>query len=627
MFRPVPKDLRYQRFLRANSTTTLAAGLFALFLSLTLQVQASPMPPVWREWSDAIFTQAAQEHKFVLLNLCAPWCRWCHAMDQQTYSDPAVLDLLAKSYIAVNVDAGERPDLRNRYDQYDLPLIVIFNSDRSEIVRKQGYQSPRGLASLLHAVIDDPSPAGSVTAPLTTEYASSPDIGPALLGALNDKFEKQYDVPDNNLVDFEIKYVDPDSFEYARSLARRGEKGVENDFIESLDSALGLIDPAWGGAWQSLVLALPVTGSKGVWRYARVQIGGRPDISGDSWNDPHFEKTLFTQAQAIRVYAGAYAEWHKPSYLQALRDLHHYVQNFLSAPEGAFYVSQDGELGDGGDASGYFALDDAGRRAKGIPHIDTHLYARENGLMIRALCELYAVTEDQSALAEAIRAAKWAIGHRSLEGGGFSHDEQDSAGPYLGDTLAMAEAFMALYQVAADEEWMKRASAAAKFIASNFSGRWKAGFVTSDTSTDTAYETFPQRDENASLARFADLLARYSEKRSEQEMAERAMRYLATPEIANTGLSADVLLAHLEFTQAPLRVTIVGPRDDPQAQALYSAALRGGLDYKRVEWRAQSEASNLGFPVLPGAAAYLSSSVRPVTDPKVLEQLTDNAVE
>ena len=114
-------------------------------------------------------------------------------MDQQTYSDPAVLDLLAKSYIAVNVDAGERPDLRNRYDQYDLPLIVIFNSDRSEIVRKQGYQSPRGLASLLQAVIDDPSPAGSVTAPLTTEYASSPDIGPALLGALNDKFEKQYE--------------------------------------------------------------------------------------------------------------------------------------------------------------------------------------------------------------------------------------------------------------------------------------------------------------------------------------------------------------------------------------------------------------------------------------------------
>jgi hypothetical protein len=55
--------------------------------------------------------------------------------------------------------------------------------------------------------------------------------------------------------------------------------------------------------WQSLVLALPVTGSEAATRHARVQIGGRPDTSGDSWNDPHFEKDLLTQAQAIRVYA------------------------------------------------------------------------------------------------------------------------------------------------------------------------------------------------------------------------------------------------------------------------------------------------------------------------------------
>jgi uncharacterized protein len=615
---PALKDLRYQPSLRPYSSTTLAAGLFALFLSFALHARASTV--VWREWSDAIFAQAAQEHKFVLLNLRAPWCRWCHAMDQQTYRDPAVLDLLAKRYIAVNVDADERPDLRNRYDQYDLPLTVVFNSDRSEIVRKQGYQSSRGLASLLQAVIDDPSPAGSVTAPLTTDYASSPEIAPALLGTLNNGFEKQYDVPDN-LVDFEIKCADPDSLQYARILAGHGEKGVESDFVDTLDSALHLIDPVWGGAWQSLIFALPLTGSEGASRYARVQIGGRPDTSGDSWNDPHFEKKLVTQAQAIRVYARAYAEWHKPSYLKALHDLHRYVQNFLSAPEGAFYASQDGELGDGGDASEYFALDDASRRAKGIPQIDTNLYARDNGWMIRALCELYAVTQDQSALDEAIRAAKWTIGHRSLKGGGFAHDEQDGAGPYLGDTLAMGEAFLALYQVNADEQWLRQAEAAAEFIFSNFPGRGKAGFVTSVTSTDAAYQTVPQRDENASLARFANLLDHYSERKSEQKMAERAMCYLATPEIANAGLSADVLLAHSEFLRAPLRVTIVGSRDDPQAQALYSAALRAGLDYKLLEWRAQFQASDFGFPVLPGAAAYLSSTATPVTDPKVLEQL------
>jgi len=45
----------------------------------------------WQPWSDAVFTQAKQQKRFVLLDLEAVWCHWCHVMDENTYSDPAVI--------------------------------------------------------------------------------------------------------------------------------------------------------------------------------------------------------------------------------------------------------------------------------------------------------------------------------------------------------------------------------------------------------------------------------------------------------------------------------------------------------------------------------------------------------
>jgi hypothetical protein len=59
-------------------------------------------------------------------------------------------------------------------------------------------------------------------------------------------------------------------------------------------------------------------------------------------------------------------------------------------------VSQDADLVEGEHGGEYFKLDDAARRAKGIPRVDKHLYARENGWMIAALADLYAVSGDAS---------------------------------------------------------------------------------------------------------------------------------------------------------------------------------------------------------------------------------------
>jgi uncharacterized protein YyaL (SSP411 family) len=568
-------------------------------LTSAARPQSTPPPIVWHPWSDAIFAQAAREHKFVLLDLEAVWCHWCHVMDDQTYSNPAVRRLMNERYLAVKVDQDARPDISNRYEDYGWPATVIFNAKGGEIVKRQGYLPPIQMASILQAVIDDPSPGPSVEPEKSITYAVTPFLPPALLAQVKKEYEKQYDVAGKGWA-FGHKYLDADSVEYASTLARQGNKLQQQRVQETLQAATKLLDPVWGGAYQ----------------YS----------TGGDWDEPHFEKLTFIQAQNLRIYAQAYGQFHVPEYLAAAQNVHRYVRNFLTSPEGAFYVSQDADLIDGQHSADYFKLDDAKRRALGIPRIDKHLYARENGWMINALCSLYAVTADPSTLQEAERSARWVIAHRALANGGFSHGDHDAAGPYLGDTLAMGQAFLSLYEVTGDRDWLHRAEAARRFIAANFASPTGAGFITSKTSSAPDYKPHPERDENSQLARFANLLSYYTGDKGDRATATQAMRYLATPEVATAWLSAPILLAEAQFTQPPLHITVVGAKKDPAAKALFLAALSAGPVYKRVEWWDPSEGplpnADVPYPKLSHAAAFLCTATTcssPISNPKILE--------
>jgi hypothetical protein len=77
----------------------------------------------WQPWSESVFERARNENRFVLLDLEAVWCHWCHVMDQETCGDPEVRELIAQHYIAIRVDRDARPDLSRRYEDYGWPAI------------------------------------------------------------------------------------------------------------------------------------------------------------------------------------------------------------------------------------------------------------------------------------------------------------------------------------------------------------------------------------------------------------------------------------------------------------------------------------------------------------------------
>jgi uncharacterized protein len=577
------KDRPFMHLRSLASHSLLIAALIAA------PSPASPQQPTlhWQPWSDAAFASARQQHKFVLLDLEAVWCHWCHVMDDVTYRDPEVIRLLNERYILVKVDQDSRPDISNRYQDYGWPATVVFAANGSEIVKRQGFLQPRLMASMLKAIIADPSPGPSIERETALHRAPDASIAPALLTRVRASYDAQYDKP-NGGWGFVHKYLDQDSVEYALRLSARNDALATKRATDTLHSATYLLDPVWGGAYQY-------------------------SVSGD-WREPHFEKLISIQASFLREYSLAYAQTHNPEYLTAAQSVHRYVHTFLSdAPTGVFFVSQDADLHDGEDNEAYFKLDDKGRRALGMPRIDKHVYARENGWTIAALCQLYAVSGDTTALTDAQRAASWIVMHRTIPGGGFRHDDADPAGPYLGDTLTMGQAFLALYNVTGNRGDLDSAAASAQFIATHFApSQPGTGFVTSVTRTDAAYRPHPDRDENIALVRFTSLLALATGDDRYQATAAEAMRFLAAKSIALQPLSAGILLAHEDFAEAPLHITVLGPTADAQAAALHNAALRSLTSHELIEWRDPNDPHPLPtavtYPKLNKPALFLCTA-------------------
>ncbi len=508
-------------------------------------------------WSESLFDQAKKENKFIILDLEAIWCHWCHVMHKETYSNPGVVSLLKEYYLPVRVDQDSRPDLSNRYRDYGWPATIVFNSKGEEIVKRSGYIQPEEMKQLLQKIVDDPTPEEKYPDDAGIQFSSAQTLTDELKKELQQNNKSSYD-PVLGGLKLGQKFLDNDSIEYSLILAKTGDKEQEKMAKKTLGSAIKLIDPVWGGAYQYSTM------------------GG--------WDYPHFEKLTTIQARFLHIYSNAYSQFKDPKYLKAAENIYRYLKEFISSEEGTFYVSQDADLIQGKHSSEYFKKNDSERRKLGIPRVDKHVYSSQNGLVINALVDLYRASgNNQTYLYDAIRAAnwilknrflsfnlndnlewifsdwtstesilkslKWVIENQALPVNGFRHDEKDSAGPFLSDTLNMGRAFLSLYNATHDKKWLVCAEQALNFIDLHFTSPI-VGFATSEASCKVCAVRSPSRliDENIEVARFANDLFEITKNEAYKQISAHAMKYLATPEIATSTLTEPgILIADLEL--------------------------------------------------------------------------------
>ena len=542
---------------------SFAAILIFVLTSAAYADDGTAHPLQWRSWSEQSFELARQQNKLVLLDLEAVWCHWCHVMEDVTYRDPEVVEEIQGYYIPVRADQDAFPELSNRFEDYGWPATVIFDADGQVIVKRQGFIQPKFMYWLLRGVREDPQTAKVNYA--SPEIEVVPAGHPGLTGAQRADVVHRYEwIYDKELGGWGNihKFIHTHSLEYALYQARNGSAKHKRMVRETLDAATNLLDPVWGGMYQ---------------------------YSDElDWKSPHYEKIMSIQTGAIRSYALAYQLLREPRYRGVAESIYHYLERFLMSPEGVFYTSQDADLNHEVDGHAFYALNDEGRRALGQPKIDRNIYTRENGWVISALATLYAATGEKRYLTAALGAAEWIINHRSLAGGGMSHGPK-AGGPSLGDNLSAGRSFLDLYTVTGNRSWLRRAQSLADFIGAQFMDRKGGGFATAPLHGHKGIFSKPVKHlgSNIEVTRFANLLYHYTGGQRFRELAAHGMRYLSAPAITDQKrLLAGVLLADAEFGHAPIHITIVGPKDNADARALFHSAIGypAGSGYKRVEW-------------------------------------------
>lgn len=533
----------------------------------------------WRRWSNDVFAEARRNNKFVLLDLEAVWCHWCHVMAETTYKSPSVVKLIDEKFIAVRVDQDSRPDLANRYEDYGWPATVIFAPDGRELDKERGYLEPKEMTTLLSGLVRNPKPRVESEPKLT--FVKDPLLKQSDKDALLKRYVSRYDFEKGSWGK-RFKLLDWDGVEYAIVRARQGDTQAEHMARQTLDQQINLLDPAWGGVYQYSV--------------------------GGDWKEPHFEKIMQMQAENLRCYALGYALWRDPKYLHAAQEIHRFLITFLLSPDGAFYTSQDADLVQGKHSADYFHLNDSERRKRGVPRVDKHIYARENGWAIRALAIFYGVTGDQKYLDEAVRASTWVTQNRTLPKSGFKHGDMATTGLYMGDSLAMAQAFLELYTVTGDRNWLKNAEDATKYLATAF----KSPIGYNTAKGRGVFRPQPQNDENVSLARLANSLYHYTGNADYREIALHALRYVFAPQVLDDNFPAGALLADFEMNNDPTHITVVGHKDLPESRELFLAAASYPTSYRRLEWWDVREGKlpnpDVQYPEMKRPAAFICTN-------------------
>ncbi|GMU40943.1 MAG: hypothetical protein AMXMBFR23_18090 [Chloroflexota bacterium] len=105
----------------------------------------------WAEWGAEAFARAQTEDRPVLLLLAVSWSHRSHLMDEVALTDPRVIDLLRSRFVAVRVDADERPDVSARYHAGDWPTTA-FLTPEGDVIAAAAYLDAEEMLSACHAV-------------------------------------------------------------------------------------------------------------------------------------------------------------------------------------------------------------------------------------------------------------------------------------------------------------------------------------------------------------------------------------------------------------------------------------------------------------------------------------------
>jgi uncharacterized protein YyaL (SSP411 family) len=509
----------------------------------------------WFPWGEEAFARARELARPVLLDIGASWCHFCHVMDAECYRDPEIASYLNGNYVAVRVDADERPDLDARYQ-----------SAVAQLTGSSGWPLTAFLA-----------PDGTVYFG-GTYFSRRPSGGrPGFLQILTWARELYQSSPESRL---------DDGRRLRESLAARtgwsagGAADAQGAIDRAASDLVDQVDRRNGGFGEfpkflnagGIDLLLRVGARRGnivardaaLFTLAAMSRGKIRDRArggfhryavDERWENPHFEKLLPNQAEMLAVLARGFAAIDpndparravRPELEAAARDTARFLLESLEDREGGgFFASTSAEDGAAADRT---------------------VVPAWNALAATSLVEASGVFGEEAWRGAARRALDRVLEEFAPRGAVVARPR--GAAPLLIDSMAAAEACARLHEATLDPKYLARAEEILMAAAALFWNESTGAFADRDPKHSdpfgAAFLVFPLEDGfhasgNALALRALDRLLLHREIPTFRELANRLASTIAKSVPHFSALALASALAALDRHLAPpSRVVIVG---------------------------------------------------------------------
>jgi uncharacterized protein YyaL (SSP411 family) len=334
----------------------LAALLTVPAFALDNQLGAHPSPylamhgedPVaWQDWGEAAVDLARVEDKLLFVSSGYFSCHWCHVMQRESYQNHAIADILNRDFVPVKLD-------RELHGALDAHLISFVEKTQGQAGWPLNvFLTPEGYP-LIGATYLPPERFQTVLLGLNKSWRE--ERGRLRNLARRTLLELTLDTPQESVDAWRAPALQGALLEQALTLADHlaGGFGDQSRFPMA-PQLLTLLDLQARAPDQRLAEFLTLTLDNMAAQGLRDHLAGgffRYTVD-PTWQIPHFEKMLYTQALLAEVYLRASQVFGRDDYSAVARDTLTFVIREMGGGQGAFVASFSAVDGAGDEGGVY----------------------------------------------------------------------------------------------------------------------------------------------------------------------------------------------------------------------------------------------------------------------------------
>lgn len=315
-------------------------------------LQHAHNPVDWYPWGEEAFDKALAEDKPIFLSIGYATCHWCHVMEQESFENSVIAELLNRHFVNIKVDREELPEVDLIYMEFaqsmmagsaGWPLNLIltpklqpfFAATYLPPFNKHGLMGLAELIVRIREVWDSEERQEIVLQAEKIVHAFSEGV-----------YAKGLELPDQSVVRdtamMLLKLADPVyggmkgapkfpiGYQY-NFLLREGKSSSDSRSLFVVERTLdrmyrgGIYDHLGGG-------------------FSRYSID-------EKWLVPHFEKMLYDNALLADAYLEVWQVTKVPLYRTVCQEVCEYILRDMQQPQGGFYSAEDA---DSEGKEGYF---------------------------------------------------------------------------------------------------------------------------------------------------------------------------------------------------------------------------------------------------------------------------------